>query len=53
MATQVPLVGPLATGGLTFVLKSDSGNQDTRWLKDAQTKKDFYLDLKAFPHAQK
>lgn len=50
---QVPLVGPLATGGLTFVLKSDSGNQDTRWLKDAKTKKDFYLDLNTFPHVSK
>jgi hypothetical protein len=34
---QLPLTGPLAAGGLIFVLKSASGSQDTRWLKDSKS----------------
>lgn len=50
---QMPLTGTLATGGLTFVLKSASGSQDTRWLKDLGTGSDFFLDLKALPYVKK
>ncbi|KAF6262164.1 hypothetical protein COO60DRAFT_1497567 [Scenedesmus sp. NREL 46B-D3] len=45
MMINVPLEGPLAEGGLIFVLKSGSTGQNTKWLKDSATKSDFYLDL--------
>ncbi|WIA32608.1 hypothetical protein OEZ86_003411 [Tetradesmus obliquus] len=45
MMISVPLEGPLAEGGMIFVLKSGSTGQNTKWLKDAATKSDFYLDL--------
>eukprot|EP00877_Chromochloris_zofingiensis_P000574 jgi/Chrzof1/10517/Cz05g01210.t1 len=48
MMLIVPLEGSLATGGLTFVLKSGSTSQPTRWLKDDSTGKDFFLDLQKF-----
>ncbi|KXZ48456.1 hypothetical protein GPECTOR_27g626 [Gonium pectorale] len=45
---QVPLRGILKAGGLVFVLKATAG-QNTRWLKDEATKKDFFLDTTRFP----
>jgi hypothetical protein len=33
MMINVPLEGPLAEGGLIFVLKSGSTGQNTKWLK--------------------
>jgi hypothetical protein len=33
MMISVPLEGPLAEGGLIFVLKSGSTGQNTKWLK--------------------
>lgn len=48
MLMSVPLEGPLAEGGLIFVLKSGSTGQNTKWLKDASTKSDFYCDLQKF-----
>lgn len=48
MLAALPLDGPLAEGGLIFVLKSGSTGQNTKWLKDAGTKSDFFLDVQAF-----
>ncbi|GIL82182.1 hypothetical protein Vretimale_7184 [Volvox reticuliferus] len=45
---QVPLRGILKAGGLVYVLKATAG-QNTRWLKDEATKKDFFLDTTRFP----
>ncbi|GLC39969.1 hypothetical protein PLESTB_001631800 [Pleodorina starrii] len=45
---QLPLRGILKAGGLVFVLKATAG-QNTRWLKDESTKKDFFLDTTQFP----
>ncbi|GFR52374.1 hypothetical protein Agub_g14934, partial [Astrephomene gubernaculifera] len=45
---QIPLRGILKAGGLVFVLKATAG-QNTRWLKDEATKKDFFLDTTQFP----
>jgi hypothetical protein len=36
MMVNVPLEGPLAEGGLIFVLKSGSTGQNTKWLKVGQ-----------------
>lgn len=46
---QIPLEGPTAAGGLVFVLRSGSTGQNTKWLKDAKTQADFWLDLQKFP----
>jgi len=48
MLAALPMDGPLAEGGLIFVLKSGSTGQNTKWLKDAGTKSDFFLDVQAF-----
>lgn len=48
MLMALPLEGPLAEGGLIFVLKSGSTGQNTRWLKSAASKADFFIDLAAF-----
>jgi hypothetical protein len=32
-----------------FVLRSGSTGQNTKWLKDAKTQADFWLDLQKFP----
>lgn len=48
MLLDVPFDGPLAEGGLIFVLKSGSTGQNTKWLKDAATTKDFFCDLQKF-----
>ncbi|KAG2433942.1 hypothetical protein HYH02_012487 [Chlamydomonas schloesseri] len=45
---QVPLRGILKSGGLVYVLKATAG-QNTRWLKDEATKKDFFLDTTRLP----
>lgn len=45
---QVPLKGVLKSGGLVFVIKGTL-NQADRWLKDAATDKDFFLDLQKLP----
>lgn len=45
---QLPLKGVLKSGGITFVLKATAG-QNTRWLKDDSTQKDFFLDLTRLP----
>lgn len=47
MIAALPLEGPLAEGGIIFVLKSGSTGQNTKWLKDASTSKDFFLDLQS------
>lgn len=51
MLLSVPLDGPLAEGGLIFVLKSGSTGQNTKWLKDAASQKDFFVDLQKFKAA--
>mmetsp|Transcript_16100 Transcript_16100/g.34835 ORF Transcript_16100/g.34835 Transcript_16100/m.34835 type:complete len:290 (+) Transcript_16100:299-1168(+) len=48
MVMQLPLRGALKSGGLTFVLKASSG-PNTKWLKDSETDKDFFLDLQKLP----
>eukprot|EP00878_Enallax_costatus_P001683 GHUV01001837.1.p1 GENE.GHUV01001837.1~~GHUV01001837.1.p1 ORF type:complete len:303 (+),score=84.76 GHUV01001837.1:427-1335(+) len=48
MLMSLPLEGPLAEGGLIFVLKSGSTGQNTKWLKDAGTKSDFFCDIQKF-----
>ena len=45
---SLPLSGILRSGGLAFVLKA-SDAQNTKWLKDAGTDKDFFVDLSSFP----
>ncbi|MEW5303898.1 MAG: hypothetical protein WDW36_006548 [Sanguina aurantia] len=45
---QLPLRGPLKSGGgITFVLKATSG-QNTRWMQEA-SKKDMYVPVGMFP----
>lgn len=44
----MPLTGGLKSGGIQFVLKATAG-QNTRWLKDAATQKDFWLDVQSLP----
>lgn len=53
LVLQVPLEGPLEKGGLVFVLKSASTGNNTKWLKDSDTQKDFFLDVNSFPVIQK
>lgn len=48
LVMQLPLKGPLRSGGITFVLKATAG-QNTRWLKDASSQQDFFLDLQQLP----
>jgi hypothetical protein len=48
MMLQLPLEGPVAEGGLAFVLKT--GQQ--QWLGDAKTKKDFFLPLSNLPETR-
>lgn len=48
LVMQLPLRGILKSGGLVFVLKA-TANQTDKWLKDADTEKDFYLDLQKLP----
>jgi hypothetical protein len=45
---SLPLSGILRNGGLAFVLKA-SDAQNTKWLKDAGTDKDFFVDLSRLP----
>lgn len=45
---KLPLRGILKAGGIVFVLKATAG-QNTRWLKDEDTKKDFFIDLTRLP----
>lgn len=45
---QLPLRGVLRSGGIVFVLKATAG-QNTRWLKDERTQKDFFVDLSPLP----
>ena len=45
---SLPLSGVLRSGGLAFVLKA-SDAQNTKWLKDAGTDKDFFVDLSKLP----
>ena len=45
---KLPLRGILKTGGIVFVVKATAG-QNTRWLKDEDTKKDFFIDLTRLP----
>jgi len=48
LVLKLPLEGILASGGITFVLKACDA-QNTKWLKDASTDKDFYVDLQGLP----
>jgi len=48
MLLSVPLEGPLEKGGVIFVLRSGSTGLNTSWLKDAATKKDFFLPVQKF-----
>lgn len=48
LVMQLPIRGVLKSGGLVFVLKG-SESQTDRWLKDACTDKDFFVDLGKFP----
>lgn len=48
-AFQVPLVGSLASGGIVFVMKGESGSQPTHWLKDGGAQSDFFIDVQQFP----
>lgn len=49
LVMQLPLTGSLAAGGVVFVMKGESGSQPTRWLKEAKSQSDFFLDLQKFP----
>mmetsp|Transcript_16373 Transcript_16373/g.28069 ORF Transcript_16373/g.28069 Transcript_16373/m.28069 type:complete len:284 (+) Transcript_16373:120-971(+) len=50
LTMQIPLRGVLKSGGVVFVLKGTGlGNASERWLKDASTNQDFFLDLSKFP----
>lgn len=51
LVLSVPLSGVLRTGGITFVLKA-SDAQNTKWLKDASTQKDFFVDIHNLPFAK-
>jgi hypothetical protein len=46
---QVPLEGNMSKGGVIFVLKSGNTGQNTKWLKDAASKADFFVDVNKFP----
>lgn len=48
LVLTLPITGVLKNGGLTFVLKATAG-QNTRWLQDASTSKDFYVNIGSFP----
>lgn len=48
MELQLPLRGSLKSGGISFVLKAKDA-QNTKWLKDASTNRDFFLDLQLLP----
>lgn len=48
LVMQLPLRGALKSGGPVFVLKATAQGTD-RWLKDANTDKDFFLDLQKLP----
>jgi len=48
----LPLSGVLRSGGLAFVLKA-SDAQNTKWLKDASSDKDFYVDISSLPLIKK
>jgi hypothetical protein len=47
LAMSLPLEGSLENGGMVFVLKSGISGANTKWLKDAKTGKDIFLDLQA------
>ncbi len=51
MLLSVPLDGPLEKGGVIFVLRSGSTGNNTSWLKDAATQKDFFLPVQKFNQA--
>lgn len=51
LVLAVPLSGVLRTGGITFVLKA-CNTQNTKWLKDAVTEQDFFIDLHSLPFAK-
>jgi len=46
---SVPLEGNMSKGGVIFVLKSGNTGQNTKWLKDAASKADFFVDVNEFP----
>ncbi|KAL6757796.1 hypothetical protein V8C86DRAFT_2613602 [Haematococcus lacustris] len=48
LVMQLPLRASLKSGGPVFVLKGTAGKSD-RWLQDASTNKDFFLDLQRLP----
>ncbi|KAJ9534572.1 hypothetical protein V8C86DRAFT_2646662 [Haematococcus lacustris] len=48
LVMQLPLRANLKSGGPVFVLKGTAAKSD-RWLKDASTNKDFFLDLQRLP----
>jgi hypothetical protein len=48
LVLQLPLSGALKSGGVTFVLKASEG-QNTRWLKNQKSERDFYVDLQRLP----
>jgi len=48
LVLQLPVRGVLKAGGPVFVLKSTAQGTD-RWLKDANTDRDFFLDIQKLP----
>lgn len=49
LVLSLPLSGILRSGGITFVLKA-SNAQNTKWLKDAETNGDFFVDVHSLPY---
>lgn len=48
LVLSLPVRGSLKSGGIQFVLKAKDA-QNTQWLKDANTDKDFFVDLQRLP----
>lgn len=48
LVMELPLSGILRSGGITFVLKASEA-QNTKWLKEAASERDFFVDLQSLP----
>jgi len=51
LVMSLPLSGVLRTGGLSFVLKACDA-QNTKWLKDATTDENFFVDVHSLPFSK-